>query len=73
MRSRVELGEIVEVSPSKSLLSAPACSLDRLHVRTRSGHGVLISPEDKAGFLRELVIAAPHLRIEGERAVSAGA
>ena len=73
VRVRVALSEIHEVAPSRSPWSAPACSLDRLHVRTRTGPGVLISPLDKAGFLHALVVAAPHLRVEGDRAVSASA
>ena len=66
-RFRVELAGIVEVVPSRNPLSSPACSLDRLHVRTEKGRGLLISPLDKAGFLASLVAAAPHLVVEGDR------
>ena len=67
-RFRVELGGIVEVVPSRNPLSSPACSLDRLHVRTAQGRGLLISPLDKPGFLAALVTAAPHLVVEGDSA-----
>jgi hypothetical protein len=70
IRSRVLLSEIEEVLPSRNPLSAPACSLDRLHVRTRMGRGVLISPEDKVGFLNALAASASQLRVEGHRAIS---
>ncbi len=49
--------EIESVIPSRNLLSSPACSLDRLHVRYPSSRrGVLISPEDESGFLSGLVL-----------------
>ena len=64
----VPLGEIESVTPSRNPLSSPACSLDRLHVRYRgSKRGVLISPDDKAGFLHELVMRCPDLRLSGGR------
>lgn len=69
-RWRVQLHSIDEVRPSHNPLSAPAPSLDRLAVRYRNGRRLLlISPADKAAFLRALVARAPHLRIEGDRAV----
>ena len=64
----VPLAEIDSVTPSRNPLSSPACSLDRLHVRYRgSRRGVLVSPEDKAGFLHELVLRCPDLRLAGDR------
>jgi len=72
-KSRVLLQNIEEVVPSRNPISSPALSLDRLHVRYRgSALGLLISPRDKQGFLRDLVAHAPHLRIDGDRAVSGG-
>lgn len=73
-RWRVRLDSIDEVRPSKNPLSAPAPSLDRLAVRYRNGRRLLlISPADKAAFLRALVARAPQLRLEGDRAVKAEA
>ncbi len=72
-KSSVLLQNIEEVVPSHNPLSSPALSLDRLHVRTRGSLlGLLISPRDKQGFLADLVARAPHLRIDGDRAVSGG-
>ena len=67
-RFRIKLSEIVEVVPSNNPLSSPACSLDRFHVRTEQGRGLLISPLDKAGFLTALVMVAPHLTVDGDSA-----
>lgn len=53
LTERVPLRSITAVSASRSLLSSPALSLDRLAIFHGSG-SVLISPRDKRGFLTEL-------------------
>jgi hypothetical protein len=66
----VPLAAIREVHPSRSPLSSPALSLDRLHIKyDGSRGGVLISPMDKAEFLQALVARNPRLRIDGDRVV----
>ncbi|HEX5760840.1 MAG TPA: PH domain-containing protein [Thermoanaerobaculia bacterium] len=52
-RWRVPLTAITRVRPSRSLLSAPALSLDRLEIRY-DGDTLLISPREKEEFLRAL-------------------
>lgn len=60
---------IREVRPSRSPLSSPALSLDRLKIRyTGSTLGLLVSPEDKAKFLEELARQAG-LRYDGDGAI----
>jgi hypothetical protein len=67
-RWRVPLEGIEKVYPTRNPLSSPACSLDRLRIRYRgSGFGVMISPEDKGAFLRDLVSREPGLELDGER------
>lgn len=67
-RFRVPLVEVESVEPSRNPLSSPACSLDRLLIRYRAGHGrILVSPEDKAGFLQTLVARGSHLVLERDR------
>ena len=69
-RYRVPLGEIDAVRPSRNPLSSPACSLDRLLITWKGGRKrILISPDDKAGFLRELARRSTQLRTEGESLV----
>lgn len=54
-RFRIPLAEITAVAPSRNPRSSPACSLDRLEIRYRGDRSrMLISPEDKAGFLEAL-------------------
>ena len=65
----VPLAQIDSVVPSRNVLSSPACSLDRLLISYRQGRRkVLVSPEDKAGFLQALVARCTHLVLDGGRA-----
>lgn len=64
----IPLSDIDEVPPSDSPLSSPALSLDRLRVSYRARGAdrfVLISPQDKGGFIRELASNDPGLRMSG--------
>jgi hypothetical protein len=64
----IDLEAITEVFPTRNPLSSPACSLDRLHIRYgKSRLGMMISPQDKAGFLRDLVARSPGLKLNGDR------
>jgi hypothetical protein len=59
-RWRVPVASIESVEPTRNPLSSPACSLDRLLIRW-SGRSLMISPADRAGFLRALAQrAGPH-------------
>lgn len=53
-RWKVPLAEITGIKPTRNPLSAPALSLDRLEITYSQGKQVLISPEDKTGFLEYL-------------------
>jgi hypothetical protein len=63
---QVPLGEIDLVVPSRSPLSSPACSLDRLLVKwDDQSKRILISPSRKLDFLRELNFRCAQLRLNG--------
>ena len=68
LRWTVPFHSILRVVPSHSALSSPAWSLDRLAIERTDGGLLLISPEDKAGFLRELALRA-RMKIEGQNLV----
>ena len=56
-RWRIPLDAITSVTPTTNPLSSPACSLDRLRIAYRGPRGeraLLVSPDDKAGFLAAL-------------------
>jgi len=71
-RGTVVIADIEKVTPTRNPLSSPACSLDRLNIDYRVGatsKWVMISPQDKVGFLRALAEADANLQVEGDRAV----
>ena len=72
VRQKVVLRDITEVEPSRSPLSSPALSLDRLNIKFGEGFfkSVMVSPKDKSGFLDELATKAK-LRRDGDRLVRA--
>ena len=57
---RISKGEIIRVAPSRSIISSPALSLDRLRIDYAGGrNSILVSPKNKTGFLKA-VAAAPN-------------
>lgn len=50
-RWTVPLSEIRSVRPSRSLLSSPALSLDRIRIDYGRGRSLMVSPRDREGFL----------------------
>jgi hypothetical protein len=58
---RIPLKDISAVRESNSVRSGPALSMDRLEITHRNGRVLLISPEDKPGFLAALHRRAPQL------------
>jgi uncharacterized membrane protein YdbT with pleckstrin-like domain len=69
VRSNIRYSDIRRVVPTRSMLSNPALSLDRLHVDTGNPLGPLISPKDKRAFLDALAVRAPHLIRQGDQLV----
>ncbi len=51
---RIRVGDIRAVEPTRNASSGPALSLDRLRIETADGETVLISPEPRQEFLRQL-------------------
>jgi hypothetical protein len=65
-RWRIEIATIESIRPSRNPLSSPALSLDRLEVRYGRGRSLLVSPEDRIGFLDAIVARSGGLRRIGE-------
>ena len=63
-RSRVPLRTIHTLRATRSILSAPANSLDRMEVQSTGGR-VVISPRDKRGFVAAIRERVPTVKIEG--------
>jgi len=53
-RWKIRLDEIESLKATRSPLSSPALSLDRVLIRYRNGRRVMVSPEDKQKFAAAL-------------------
>jgi hypothetical protein len=72
LKFQIPLSTIEMVRPTRNPLSAPAWSLDRLRIDYRRNDRIrmaLISPENKARFLNELLERAPNLERQRDRVV----
>ena len=54
-RWRIPRASIVSIEPSRSLLSSPALSLNRLRVRYGQQQEILLSPADREGFIKAVL------------------
>ncbi|MBO9676911.1 MAG: PH domain-containing protein [Acidovorax sp.] len=64
-RWRIALGDVREVSPSRSWISSPALSLDRLRIRYGAGRSILVSPREKQRFVDSLRQRCPAVLVTG--------
>lgn len=53
-RWKIAIDTITTVEATKSPISSPALSLDRIRLRYGNNRSVMISPADKTGFLRAI-------------------
>lgn len=51
---KVSISTITEIEPTNSWFSGPALSLDRIRIRYGNGNSVMISPEPREDFLKQL-------------------
>lgn len=51
---RIPISSITGIKPTRSPLSSPALSLDRLRVEYGAGKAIMISPADQQAFLRAI-------------------
>jgi len=63
-RQRIPLQQIKAIKRTRSPLSAPACSLDRMEITYGSSKRVMISPADKEGFIRMLTGRSPQIHLD---------
>jgi len=65
-RWRIAIDGIESIRPSRSPVSSPALSLDRLEIRYAGDRRILVSPRDREGFLAAVVARSRHLHRAGE-------
>ncbi len=58
----IDIGTIKEVSNTKSLISSPAPSFDRITIKYGKYNEVIISPEDKKVFVNDLLKINPGIK-----------
>ena len=56
-RWQIAAKDVTNIAPSRSPLSSPALSLDRLRIEYASGKSLLVSPRDKEAFIKALSAA----------------
>lgn len=60
---RVPYAQMRSIRPTRSMLAAPALSVDRLEILYGASGRVLISPSDRQSFLADLHARAPLLQL----------
>jgi Bacterial PH domain len=57
---RIKLTDVIELTETRSVISSPALSLDRVAIKYKSGkfsRSILVSPKDKTGFIHAISAA----------------
>jgi hypothetical protein len=63
-RQRIPLQEIEEIKRTRSPLSSPACSLDRIEIKHGKSKRVMISPADKENFIKTIIQKSPQIQLD---------
>ena len=63
--STYDISSIRSISPTRTFLSAPALSLDRMKIEMKGGDSVVISPLKKHKFIAELLKVNPQIEVTG--------
>ncbi|SHG72977.1 PH domain-containing protein [Flagellimonas flava] len=63
VRKKIDIGTIIRISETSSLISGPAVSLDRLNVVYGANKDILISPKDKSGLIEHLRRINPEIEV----------
>lgn len=61
-KSALDISEIKSITLTRNIGASPAASLDRLELKYGKWNSVVISPEDKAGFVNELLKINPNIK-----------
>ena len=64
VNKKIDVKSIRKIEHSKSILSAPALSLDRLLLIYNKYDDILLSPKEKEEFLKELLAINPDIEVK---------
>lgn len=62
---RYDIMKMTRIAPTRSIISAPAASLDRLRISMERRESVIVSPKDKKAFVNELIRINPKITLDG--------
>jgi hypothetical protein len=60
---RIDIGNIKEIVETRDAISSPALSFDRLYIKYKEKSDIIVSPKDKEGFIKELLLLNPKIII----------
>ena len=59
----VTIDKIISITESRNPISSPAASLDRLELKLKNTHSILISPKEKDGFIDHILQINPAVKV----------
>lgn len=59
----VDINKMKDISKTRSVLSSPAASFDRIKIKYGKYEEVIISPKDKSNFIADLTSINPNIKI----------
>ncbi len=62
---RIDITTIKEIAETRDAISSPALSFDRLYIKYNQKSDVIVSPKDKEGFIQELLLVNPSIKVKG--------
>lgn len=63
-KKTIHIHEIKRLEETRNPLSSPATSIDRMEILYNKYDSILISPKDKAGFVKELTRINPQIQVK---------
>ncbi len=64
INTEIDINSIQSIEPTKSVLAAPALSLDRLKISYNKNSSVVISPKEKDNFITQLRAINPNIIVK---------
>ena len=61
---KMQIQDIVSIRKTRSILSSPALSLDRIAVTSRKGRFLIISPKDRVAFIQAILAINPDVKVD---------
>jgi hypothetical protein len=60
LKWKIPVGDIISITPTRSIFSSPALSMDRLRISYGNKRSLMISPRDKEQFLQDIQAFRSH-------------